>query len=326
MITQARVGLRLQRFEVVAVVVAALVVGISALIVRWRLGSVEVPDACWDAWFGTGPGTVTTACDTLAGTFLGINENEAGKVMAAMAILPLFAGVFLGVPVIAREVEAGTAPTIWALAASRVRWLAGRLAPLVVLLVVSLGFLAVTADALWQSREPWGVYPNFRDVSLHGPSVLARGLATFGLALLAGAVIGRVLPTVIVGVALCFVLYAGWGFAFAAWGDAAAELRPIPANLENYDAVFPGGTSMAQGFVAADERFLYDWEAVELAPAGVDPYEWLYGPDSGLEPVMRGIPGTDYPRWAMIETAGFGAIGLLGIALAFPVVVRRRPQ
>jgi hypothetical protein len=49
-------------------------------------------------------------------------------------------------------------------------------------------------------------------------------------------------------------------------------------------------------------------------------------PAEGYVPVIRGIPGTAYPTWSLIETAGLGAIGLLAIALAFPVTDRRRPS
>jgi hypothetical protein len=326
-ITQARFGLRLQRFEVIAVVVAALIVGLSAVIVRWRLDSIGVPMSCWDEWFsGSGP-VSETACSGLAQSFLGINEEEGGKVMAAMAILPLFAGLFLGVPVVAREIEDRTAATAWALAGSRARWLGGRLLPLVVLTVITLAFLAVASELLWQGREPWGVFPNFRDVGLHGPGLIARGIATLGLALLVGAILGRVLPAVIVGVVLCFMLFVGWQMAFAAWGNTAAVERPMSYASENIEEAFPGGTMMSTGFRTPDGRFIYDWEAVELAPSGVDPYEWLFGSaaDDGYVPVMRGIPGTAYAQWALIETVGFGAIGLASFALAFPVVDRRRP-
>jgi ABC-type transport system involved in multi-copper enzyme maturation permease subunit len=326
-ITQARFGLRLQRFEVLAVAIAAMIVGLSAIIVRWRLDSIGVPMSCWDEWFSASGPLNESTCSGLAGSFLGINEEEGGKVMAAMAILPLFAGLFLGVPVVAREIEGGTAATAWALAGSRARWLAGRLAPLIVLIVISLAFLAVASERLWQGREPWGVFPNFRDVGLHGPGLIARGIATLGLALLAGAILGRVLPAVIVGVVLCFVLFVGWQMAFAVWGQAAAEVVPMSNANENMEEEFPGGTSMSQGVLTPGGRFIYDWEAVELAPQGVDPYEWLFGEavDDGYMPVMRGIPGTAYAQWALIETVGFGAIGLASIALAFPVVDRRRP-
>lgn len=325
MITQARLALRLQRFEVIAAFVATGVVGLSALIVSWRLGAIAVPSTCWDQWFGSF-GTVSDECNVLVEAFLGINEEEAGKVMAAMAVLPLFVGLFLGLPIVAREIEARTAPTVWALAASRTRWLIGRLVPMVLILVATLGFLAISSDVLWQSREPWNPLLRFGDAGLHGPGVVARGLATFGLALLAGAVTGRVLPAVIVGVALCFVLMAGWGLAFSAFGEAASELRPVPIS-GNADDAFPGGTRISEGWLLPDGRFLYDHEAVTLAPAGVDPYEWLFGPatETGFQRVMQGLPGSAYPTWMAIETGGFAAIGLVALLLAFPIVERRRP-
>ena len=327
MITQARLGLRLQRFEVIAVLVVTAVVGLSALIVRWRLDAVGVPAPCWDEWFGESGALPGGACGDLATAFLGINEEEAGKIMAAMAILPLFAGVFLGVPIVAREIEGRTAPTIWALAASRPRWLVGRLVPVLVVLALALGFVAVASEILWFGREPWGVVPRFGDVGLHGPGVVARALATFGLSLLAGAVIGRLLPAVIVGVMLCFVLLFGWGLAVTAWGSAAAEVRPMPAD-QNLEAAFPGGTALSTGWLTPEGLFLYDHEAVELAPPGVDPYEWLYdgAQEAGYVPVIRGISGSAYPAWSLIETVGFSAVGLLAIALTFPITDRRRPS
>jgi hypothetical protein len=328
-IAQARFGLRLQRFEVIAVVVAALIVGLSAVIVRWRLDSIGVPMSCWDEWFSDSGALNESTCSGLAQSFLGINEEEGGKVMAAMAILPLFAGLFLGVPVVAREIEGGTAATAWALAASRARWLAGRLLPLIALIAITLAFLAIASESLWHGREPWGVFPNFGDVGLHGPGVVARGLATFGLALLAGAILGRALPAVIVGVVLCFVLFVGSQIAFAAWGDVAAEERPMSNASENIEEAFPGGTMMSAGFRTPEGRFVFDWEAIDLAPSGVDAYEWLWSAEAeaaGFVPVMRAIPGTAYSQWALLETVGFGAIGLASLALAFPVVERRRPQ
>lgn len=44
-------------------------------------------------------------------------------------ILPLFIGLFLGIPLVAREIETGKAPTVWALVGARGRWLVGRLVP-----------------------------------------------------------------------------------------------------------------------------------------------------------------------------------------------------
>jgi hypothetical protein len=327
MMTQARLAFRLQRFEIVAVMVAAAVIGLSAIIVRLRLDAVGVPASCWDQWFGQG-GQVVGDCNSLAQAFLSINEDEAGKVMAAMAILPLFVGLFLGIPIVAREIEAGTAPTVWALVGARGRWLVGRLVPVLLILVVSMGFLAIASDFLWAGRQPWGPTPNMSDLGLHGPGIVAKGLAVFGLAVLVGAIIGRTLPAVLIGVVLCFFLYTGAQIAQSAWLQAEAR-NHVTTSTENPEQLFPGGTYFSQAWIGPDGQLIFDsQQAAALAPPGVDPYEWLsYGPaNGGLQTVQTGVPGSSYPAWVLIETIGFSLIGIVAIALVFPVVARRRPM
>ena len=327
MMTQARVAFRLQRFEIVAVIVAAAAIGLSAIIVRLRLDAVGVPASCWDQWFGQG-GQVVGDCNALVQAFLSINETEAGKVMAAMAILPLFVGLFLGIPIVAREIEAGTAPTVWALVGARGRWLARRLVPVLLILVVSLGFLAIASDFLWAGRQPWGPTPNMSDLGLHGPGIVARGLAVFGLAVLVGAFIGRTLPAVLIGVVLCLGVYMGAQIALGVWLQAEAR-NHVTTSAGNPEQLFPGGTYFSQAWIGPDGQVIFDTEeAAALAPAGVAPYEWLfYGPENGgLQVVQMGVPGSSYPTWVLIETIGFGLVGIVAIALVFPVVARRRPM
>ncbi len=327
MITQARLAFRLQRFEILAVAFAALVIGISAIIVRLRLDSVGVPTPCWQQWFGTG-GQATGDCETLARQFFSITGDEAGKVMAAMAILPLFIGLFLGIPLVAREIETGTAPTVWALVGARDRWLVGRLVPVVVVLVLSLGFLAAASEFLWLGRQPWGPAVNLSDLGLHGPGVLAKGLAVLGLAVLVGAIIGRTLPAVVIGVLVCFFLYMGAQIAQGLWLQSEAR-NHVTTSTESPEVLYPGGTYFSQGWIGPDGRLIFDYEeAAALAPAGVDPNEWLYsGPaGGGLAMFQSGVPGSAYPTWSLIETAGLGAVGLVGLGLVFVVVDRRRPQ
>jgi len=40
---------------------------------------------------------------------------------------------------------------------------------------------------------------------------------------------------------------------------------------------------------------------------------------------MMGVPGSLYPEWERLQTAGYGLIGLAGLLVAFPIVNRRRP-
>ena len=69
-----------------------------------------------------------------------------------------------------------------------------------------------------------------------------------------------VLPAVIVGVVLCFVLFVGWQMAFAAWGQAAAVELPMTSASQNIEEAFPGGTMLSTGWRLADGRFVFDYE------------------------------------------------------------------
>lgn len=72
-----------------------------------------------------------------------------------------------------------------------------------------------------------------------------------------------------------------------------------------------------------DGRIVFSQEEMlAFAPAGGDVQDWLYG---DAPQVQIGLPGSEYPRWSLIETAGFGLAGLAGLLVAFPVVDRRRP-
>jgi hypothetical protein len=322
MITQFRVWTRLQRFELVAAAIVAGVLAVSAILVRARLDAIGVTPDCWDAWFNA-PGTGVGACEGPVRAFLGINEEEAGKVMASMALLPLAIGVFLGVPIVAREIEGGTAPAIWALARSRSRWLAGRLVPPVVVAVALLGALAAGSEVLWSGREPWSPAVRFGDAGLHGPVVVAKGLATMGLGVLAGAVIGRTLPAVIVAAILAVGLYMGAGTAQGIWMLNESQRHAVELGRDNQDTeVFPGGTHFWQAWRTADGRVLDHDAAAALAPEGADPWAWM---EENLTPVMMGVPGSEYPTWQRIETTGFVLVGLAGFLGAFVVVARRRP-
>lgn len=326
MITQVRLAFRLQRFEILAVAIMVVVLVISAVLVRNRLDAAVVTPECWLVWFGQGP-FGSAACEAPVQAFLAINEEEAGKVMAAMALLPLAVGLFLGVPLVAREIEAGTAPTVWFLAGSRSRWLLGRMVPVVVILLLLLGGLTIATEFLWSGREPWSPALRFGDAGLHGPVIVAKGLAAFGLALLVGAVLGRLLPAVIIGAALCLVLYLGAEMAINIWlRDESLRHAVVvdPQKSGGDQSNFPGGTYFSQQWQSPDGTLLEQEEALQRVPAGVtDPYAWLY---DNLKTVMTGVPGTAYPEWSRMETTGFALIGVGALLLAFPVVSRRRPQ
>jgi hypothetical protein len=325
-----RAGLRLQRFEILACLAAGLVLAGSALLVWFRLTALHVEGGCFP--YVAGPGSVAPCSlgaggDAALSAFNALNDSDAKSVMLAMAVLPLLIGMVLGVGVVAPEIESGTAPSAWVLARSRTRWLRGRMLPSLVAATAVLTLLAIASEVLWLAREPYLPNPwlNFDDASLHGPIVVAKGLAAYGVALVVGALLGRALPAVILATVVIWIGLAGTGtVARSLWMQAEAPNHVVAADPNGDVLAFPGGEIRGGGWLTPDGRRISDEEAWGLLPEGEPP-----DPDAllakHLERYYNGIPGDLFPAWDAAETAGYGAIGGLAVGAAFLVVRRRRP-
>jgi hypothetical protein len=314
----ALLPLKQHRFEVAAAALLAIVIGAAALWVRSKLLGLNVSQACFDAWMGTG-GEPGPQCADPVRSFLEINESEAGKIFAAMAVLPFAVGLLGGVTLVGRELEARTAQTAWGLAASRRRWFVRQVWPILVVIGVTVTFAAVAATLLESARDVFPSFP-FEDFGLYGPLVVARAFAALGLGLLAGAVMGRTLPALIVGVVLSIGILFVAGAARHSWMDTLPRVVLTQTSGGFVDALI-----MDQGWRTPTGTVITEMDAIALAsPAtGTEPYQWLQ--DNGYEMVNLGISGESTRPWEPMEIAAFGALGLVLLGATVVVVDRRRP-
>lgn len=324
-----RAGLRLQRFEILACLAAGLVLAASALFVWFRLTSLHVEGGCFQYIAGPGgipPCTLGAGRDAALTAFNAINESDAKAVMLLMAVIPLLIGMVLGVGVVAPEIESGTAPSMWVLARSRTRWLWGRMLPSLVAAIAVLALLAVASQILWLAREPYLPNPwlNFDDASLHGPILVAKGLAAYGVGLAVGALLGRNLPAVILATAVIWIGLAGTGnVARSLWMQAEGPNHFVVADPNGDVLAFPGGYITGGGVRTPDGRIFTDAEGWDLVPAGEpDPDAWV---TAHLTRFYYGVPGDLFPAWDAAETGGYALVGLLGVGAAFLLVRGRRP-
>jgi hypothetical protein len=160
--------------------------------------------------------------------FLMRNEELAGKVMAAMAVLPLLLGILVGSPLVASEIETRTATIAWSLGASRRRWLVNRLLILGVGFAAVLVVPAVIADLLAAVRPPGYDMSTATlvDYGLRGPLVVFRGAAAFSIGVLVGLAIGRVLPALLVSGVAVLLLWNGLGMVSQMGWPAAETFTP----------------------------------------------------------------------------------------------------
>jgi hypothetical protein len=319
-----RAAFRVQRFEVVAAVVIATILAISGVVVWYRLGAVGVPSECW-ATFASSDFSYTGPCGDRLFAFGMINGDEAAKIMAAMAVVPWLLGFMLGVPLVSREIEGGSAPLVWSLTRSRRRWLAGRLLPLLALLAVASLALWAVSDLVWSAREPWLPIPSFSDVGLHGSVIFGKAVAALAVGLIVGTLIGRTLPAFLVALAAGVLIAYVSTTLMQAWFMTEGERHAIPTvGSGNDQFAYPGGMSIGTGWVTPSGAIVYGMEEMAaFAPPGVDAETWVYN-EAPL--VQVGVPNSVYPTWSVIETVAFGGTGLVGLLIAFPLIERRRPM
>jgi hypothetical protein len=249
------------------------------------------------------------------------DQTTVYLVRQALAVLPFAAGVVLGVPLLARELEHRTAQLAWPLARSRARWLAIRLVPIAVIGAILLVPPALAGEVLVRSQFPvTSPGANFEGYGERGFLTVLR----FELVLVAGALVGgwlgRQLPAVLVaglaaggiGVALTFVQ--------PYWVEPVA--RPVAeADFRQIDSV---GDKYVTVRYRVDGQWISDEEAYALMSwdgLGEEPDPSQIGP----EQVTYAIPGTRYPDVVARESAALvgAGIGLGGVLLL--MVGRRRP-
>ena len=146
------------------------------------------------------------------------NPSQTPNIVAAAILaLPALAGLFAGVPWVAREFESGAFRFTWTQGTSPRQWLLGTFGPLVLLSAVSAAICGAAAYwwyqiAQWQDGTSiwswrWSSF-ELTPLSVAGWTVLAMALA-----LLCGVLIRRVLPAMIafaVAVGGCAYLAQSW--------------------------------------------------------------------------------------------------------------------
>ncbi|HEY4227381.1 MAG TPA: hypothetical protein VGM49_03510 [Candidatus Limnocylindrales bacterium] len=302
-------ALRMDRFEIRAI--AALAVGALAVgaILAIRLLSFGIPDAC------LGAGALDAVCQPWATRVAAYEEAATltGPVLlAAFALLPIFGGLLVGTSLIGKEIDERTTTFVWSVGPDRRRWLALRAFPpalLLVLATLGVGFFDDWLIWLAARRPPSEL--GFDLLAFRGIAPAAAALAALGIATFVGAVMGRMLPTLLL--AGGFIAAALLGVAFAS--DRFLENETIVVDL----AAAPPGRQLDTYFQTAEGE-LITWD-VAFSRYGDDMNTW----PATLRQLIRMNVYETAPLVATRMALLDGALGLAAITAAFAVVARRRP-
>jgi hypothetical protein len=307
----ARLTLKLHRFEVIAFV-GLVAVGFGlAFLVAARLDALQFDPRCYDP---TGVTEPSPACQAAAERFNEMANNEVGKVQTIVTIVPFIAGLLLGTPIVGREVERGTTRLAWALAPSRRRWYLQRLLPVLGLVALGSFVLGVAADRLLAASQP-GLDPSnaFAQFGFRGVVLAARAVFVFALAVHVGAVMGRMLPALIV---------AGILAAVGISGGSQVHQKILQAEAVEVSQPGPGDMYVNEQFRLPDGR-LIGWDEIERydpMPANPDTSQW-----PTLPTVTLVVPGNRYRFVELREVAALTGGALVALIATAFIVSRRRP-
>jgi hypothetical protein len=316
--TSARLALKQHRFELAAAAITAFVLGVAALAVNAHLRSIDVPAECLRIWRDTFD--APEGCMASLNAFGTVEEGEAGRVLAAMAVAPFLIGLLCGVPIVGRELEARTAQVAWSITGSRSRWLIRQALPVATVLALAIVFAALAADILESTRQLKS-HSAVNDMTLHGWPVVGRAYAAFGVGLLLGALTGRTLPAFVLGAVISLALV---GLLEEARTTSVMRLTPVPVEVGSDGSPGWVGASFGVVWFTPDGLQISDVEAnARVPPESPDFNQWLI--DHGYRRAELVISEQTVLGWRFYDFFAFTALGTTALTAAFVVVTRRRP-
>lgn len=274
-------------------------------------------------------------CRQVANNFLGTFAPGVNVTAGVFQAIPGLIGAFVGAPVLARELETGTFRYAWTQGFGRARWTLAKVVPLAVAVTVAAGVFSLLFSWWYGPITGAGddngrIFPAVFD--LLGVALAAWTLASFGIGVLAGVLIRRVIPamfsTVAAWVVLAFVtaLFLRPHYFWAplvttdpnggrpGWVISEAWLRggkPVSLDMMN------------QTFAAVDIRAVTPelWQPGPLTPASVDPVKYLI--QHGYTHSTTYLPDSWFWPFQWIEGCWLLALFVLLIATAVWLVRRR---
>lgn len=311
-----RLAWRLQRFELFILLGGCVALAAVMVIVAWQLDAARTAlEACYrDASDSAAASWPCRSFDAHVSQLTNVVTVLTGIGTAA----PFLVGIFLGTPLVAREIEHGTAALAWSLSPSRAAWLLGRLLPVVALVAVALLILGQAAENALLAAQPGQL--DFRQFAMHGPLIAIRGLAVFGIGLVVGAVIGRSLLAILVTGVVTAAAFVGLQFvrfelmrAEAVWVDPSATSGWLSYVHESAFRFEDTGELMSfeEAFEQYPEVFA-DEQGDQIPP--------------GTTMVYRVNPPEQYPGFVLRESLALGAISVLSVSAAVAIVGSRRPS
>ena len=226
-------------------------------------------------------------CATMIGAFFGRYSVNTQPVLAAFLILPPLVGMFVGAPLVARELESGTFRLIWTQSVTRLRWLLTTIGGLA--LIILLVFAAFIPLVFWW-KGPFAIGGDgigSQNYPIEGILPLAYMAFALALGIAAGALLRRTVPAMFATLAV----YVAVALAIGNWGRPN-WLPPIATTWNPYLSEGPTniagagtpGCSISAMLNKAGQRIGFGDACVSMRAQRLGgPARWI-----GLQPMYPG--------------------------------------
>jgi len=274
-----------------------------------------------DSLSGCLPPATRTGCDIIVPHF---ESQFSGLVTATriMAVLPLLAGLFVGAPLIARELEFGTHRFAWTQGVSRRRWLLSKTLLLAAGTILAAG--AASLVLMWW-RSPFDnlegrISPSGFDVE----GIVVPAYALFALAL--GVLAGLVFRRTVAAMTATLVAFGATRFLvsdFVRPHFMAPLHRVISATATSG---MPGDWVLSNTLVDAGGRRITtaneELAVVHAQQAGIDPHTYIL--TLGWRRVISYQPAGRFWTFQLFEAGLYAGLAVALVLVAL-WLVRRTP-
>lgn len=313
--------------SVLIIAVLAIVVTPTSLHLH-QLASAIGQDGCLGGRPDVSCGSTMEAFDATTRTLTGI--------LPLLNLLPALAGLFIGAPLVAREIEAGTWRLAWSQGVTRRAWLNAQL----------LGTLLVTAvaAALFTVVLTWWLAPvdyvdgrfTSNGFDLYGVIPLAWSLLAFAVGVLAGSAVRRVIPAMAVMLAVYaairvpveLLLRPRYLPPLRLWNVPFTQGDPLPRDAWELgvDPVAPGGHTILTG--AQFDQLQHQADATINRATVTSPSAFLADLDRWLQAhgytqVITYQPAGRFWAFQGIEGSACLILAVIALAVACRLVLRR---
>ncbi len=320
---------------------------------RWTLVGAVVVAAVLTAWMAYLAADMTSlyhqchnkSCQEGTSQYAALNGafgpiKVTSYLLGAVEFLPLIGGLFLGIPLLAREHEQRTIVLAWSQDVSPARWLWTKLALLGAVVAALTAVVSAEADHLAHVRSTVDDSSMFNGLAflVSGMVPLALGVSWFAVGVALGAATRRTLPAAAAALAAFIALFAvvQWRYPYfmkPLHHFSTIQVGPLvkagmgPTRIShNALIVDPGGRfdigSHANGIYDASGHPMSATALSKICPIDSAPDFLPCAAQHHLQTMSTYQPGSRIPDFHLILIGGYLGIGALALLAAW-LLVRR---